>query len=104
MSSLKKLIASILRYRPWGTIKPGDLEETISKIIEVSRPVSIIERDPSYRVLENYYVYKPFVKVVIAETEEGPQYFVEEYGLTPSDEETLNKIVEILIDEIKPPS
>ncbi|OYT37644.1 MAG: protein kinase [Desulfurococcales archaeon ex4484_58] len=82
----------------------GEVGRAIRSIIMPAEPVQIVARDPSFRVIESYYVYKPFVKVTIAETDEGPQYFVEEYGLTPEDKEILDKLMEILMDEIRPPT
>ncbi len=79
-------------------------EEIVRSIIAPAGPVQIAERDPSWRIIESYYIYKPFVKVVIAETDTGPKYFVEEYGLTPADMEVLKKLTEILLDEIRPPT
>ncbi|MCD6487838.1 MAG: type II/IV secretion system ATPase subunit [Desulfurococcales archaeon] len=72
-------------------------------IVPVKEPIQIAPRDPSWQIIESYYVYKPFVKVVIADTPEGPMYFVEEYGLTKEDRVVLNKLMDILMDEIKPP-
>lgn len=65
--------------------------------------VEVKQRDPSWKVLDSYYVYKPFAKITIAETPEGVMYFVEEQALTEEDKTLLNKLYEILIDEIRPP-
>lgn len=77
--------------------------ETVRTVIPITEPIQITTRDPSWRVIESYYVYKPFVKVTIAETPEGPVYYVEEYGLTLEDKIVLDKLTQILMDEIKPP-
>ncbi|MET1160142.1 MAG: ATPase, T2SS/T4P/T4SS family [Thermoprotei archaeon] len=100
---MKKIIGKLVTRVPKKPVH-REIGEALEAVVSVSEPVRVIARDPSYRVIESYYVYKPFVKVVIAETEEGPQYFVEEYGLTPEDKEALDKLTEILMDEIKPPS
>ncbi|WP_448579468.1 type II/IV secretion system ATPase subunit [Thermosphaera sp.] len=84
--------------------KKEEKKLTIERVMPVEEPLRIVERDPSWRVLESYYVYKPFVKVTIAETPTGPMYFVEEQGLTPEDKSILSKLAEILMDEIHPPS
>ncbi|MEM4014218.1 type II/IV secretion system ATPase subunit, partial [Desulfurococcus sp.] len=60
-------------------------------------------RDPSWRILDSYYIYKPFVKITIAETPKGPMYFVEEQGLDNEDKIALEKLYEILMDEIRLP-
>ncbi len=108
MESLKKLLKvsrGARRPRPAVITKREELrEEIVKSIVAPPGPVQIAERDPSWRIIESYYIYKPFVKIVIAETDTGPRYFVEEYGLTPADNEVLRKLTQILIDEIRPPS
>lgn len=76
------------------------LRESIAAIEEL---VQVSQRDPSWRVLDSYYIYKPFVKITIAETPKGPTYFVEEQGLDEEDRAALEKLYEILMDEIRPP-
>jgi len=83
--------------------KSEEIGEVLKTSLLISEPVQYVSRDPSYRIIESYYVHKPFVKVSIAETDEGPMYFVEEHGLTPEDKIALEKLTEILMDEIKPP-
>ncbi len=80
------------------------VEEAVRTILPLVEPIQVTPRDPSWRVIESYYVYRPFVKVTIAETPEGPVYFVEEYGLTIEDKLVLDKLTQILLDEIKPPT
>jgi len=82
---------------------PREVGEAVRTVIPIVEPIQITPRDPSWRVIESYYVYKPFVKVTIAETPEGPVYYVEEYGLTLEDKSVLDKLTQILMDEIKPP-
>ncbi len=92
------------KKKPRG-LRAGQREmEAIRHVIMPTEPIQVARRDPSWRIMESYYVYKPFVKVVIAETPQGPMYFVEEYGLTPTDRAVLEKLTEILMDEIKPPT
>jgi len=76
------------------------IKESITAIEEM---VQVAERDPSWRVLDSYYIYKPFVKITVAETPKGPMYFVEEQGLSDEDKVALDKLYEILMDEIRPP-
>jgi flagellar protein FlaI len=99
-------LASILtiRKKPKKIVEKEEKKLTIERVMPVEEPLRIVERDPSWRVLESYYVYKPFVKITIAETPTGPMYFVEEQGLTPDDKSILSKLAEILMDEIHPPS
>ncbi len=108
MESLKKIFRlsrGARRPKPAVISKREELrEEIVKSIVAPAGPVQIAERDPSWRIIESYYIYKPFVKIVIAETDTGPRYFVEEYGLTPADNEVLKKLTQILIDEIKPPT
>ncbi len=101
--TLKKIISRLSR-KPIEISSEEEIGRAIRAAVTPSEPVQIVTRDPSYRVIESYYVYKPFVKVTIAETEEGPHYFVEEYGLTPEDKQVLERLTEILMDEIKPPT
>ena len=111
MPSLKKILQSrVLSKMGKKKKKPRSLRaaqaemEAIRHVIMPTEPIQVARRDPSWRIMESYYVYKPFVKVVIAETPQGPMYFVEEYGLTPTDRAVLEKLTEILMDEIKPPT
>ncbi|MEM1834607.1 MAG: type II/IV secretion system ATPase subunit [Thermosphaera sp.] len=99
-------LASILtiRKKPKKTLGKEEKKLSIERVMPVEEPLKIVERDQSWRVLESYYVYKPFVKITIAETPTGPMYFVEEQGLTPEDKSVLSKLAEILMDEIHPPS
>ncbi|RLG88230.1 MAG: protein kinase, partial [Thermoprotei archaeon] len=108
MESFKRILIKLLRRetrkRPPTRKGPGEVAEAVRTLIVPAEPIQIATRDPSWRIIESYYVYKPFVKVVIADTPEGPMYFVEEYGLTPEDKEVLEKLTDILIEEIKPPT
>ncbi len=111
MPSLKKILQGRVlsrmgkKKRKTRSLRAGQAEmEAIRHVIMPTEPIQVARRDPSWRIMESYYVYKPFVKVVIAETPQGPMYFVEEYGLTPTDRAVLEKLTEILMDEIKPPT
>jgi len=110
LPSLKKILQSRVftkksKKRKPRSLRAGQAEmEAIRHVIMPTEPIQVARRDPSWRIMESYYVYKPFVKVVIAETPQGPMYFVEEYGLTPTDRAVLEKLTEILMDEIKPPT
>ncbi len=84
--------------------RPLEVEEAVRAAIPLVEPIQVTPRDPSWRVIESYYVYRPFVKITISETPEGPVYFVEEYGLTIEDKLVLDKLTQILMDEIRPPS
>jgi len=83
-----------------GEEKAKIIKESITAIEEM---VQVTQRNPSWRVLDSYYIYKPFVKITVAETPKGPVYFVEEQGLSDEDKEALEKLYEILMDEIRPP-
>ncbi|ADI32084.1 type II/IV secretion system ATPase subunit [Staphylothermus hellenicus] len=108
MQSLRKILSRFSRGEEKRRLKkiPGEEEvsEAVKSIIVPVEPIQVAKRDPSWRIIESYYVYKPFVKVIITETPQGPMYFVEEYGLTPSDKEVLEKLTNILMDEIRPPT
>lgn len=108
MQSLRKILSKFSRGERREKLRklPGEgaVTEAVRSIIVPAEPIQIAKRDPSWRIIESYYIYKPFVKVVIAETPRGPMYFVEEYGLTPSDKEVLEKLTDILMDEIRPPT
>lgn len=104
MKKLLRLAKGGKRPRLAGFRREEIGEEIVRSIVAPTGPVQVAERDPSWRIIETYYIYKPFVKVVIAETDSGPKYFVEEYGLTPADNEILKRLTEILIDEIRPPT
>jgi len=93
-----------IRKKPKEIVEKEEKKLTIERVMPVEEPLRIVERDPGWRVLESYYVYKPFVKITIAETPTGLMYFVEEQGLTPDDKSILSKLAEILMDEIHPPS
>ena len=97
-----KLVKNIFSRRKEEK-RPKEVEEAVRTVIPLVEPIQVTPRDPSWRVIESYYVYKPFVKVTIAETPEGPVYYVEEYGLTMEDKVVLDKLTQILMDEIKPP-
>jgi len=101
--SIKKIIYRLAR-REQTPPSEEEVTSAVTTAILPTEPVQVVARDPSYRVIESYYVYKPFVKVTIAETDEGPQYFVEEYGLTPQDKIVINELTNILMDEIRPPT
>uniref|UniRef100_A0A7C4HBJ7 Protein kinase n=1 Tax=Staphylothermus marinus TaxID=2280 RepID=A0A7C4HBJ7_STAMA len=106
MVSFKKLLLNLTRFskREREGKKVEEVVDVVKSSLLISEPVHIVTRDPSLRVFESYYVYKPFVKVSIAESPEGLMYYVEEYGLTPEDKLILDKLSEILMDEIKPPA
>ncbi len=107
MASIKRIIfrLSRIKHKPEKvSSKEEELTGALKSALLLGEPVQVVARDPSYRVIESYYVHKPFVKVTIAETDEGPMYFVEEYGLTPEDKEVLEKLTNILMDEIRPPT
>ncbi len=90
-------------FRKGKEEQPREVEEAVRTVIPLVEPIQVTPRDPSWRVIESYYVYKPFVKVTIADTPEGPVYYVEEYGLTIEDKAVLDKLTQILMDEIRPP-
>ncbi len=94
-----------LKKKPGPRAKKLVLEEAaLRAVLPKGEPIQVMPRDPGWRVIESYYVYKPFVKVTVADTPDGPMYFVEEYGLTPEDKVALDKLTQILMDEIKPPT
>ena len=63
-------------------------------------------RDPSYKVVESYWVHNPFAKVTIVSlpgSEGSFQYFVEEAPLDGREREAWKKLVAILRKELRPP-
>ncbi|WP_440060314.1 type II/IV secretion system ATPase subunit [Thermogladius sp. 4427co] len=83
--------------------KQSEIAELIKAVVRTEEPVKLVAREPGSRILDSYYVYKPFVKVTIAESGEGIVYYVEEFGLTEEDKQVLDKLIQIVIDEIRPP-
>jgi flagellar protein FlaI len=82
----------------------SELGEIVRALTPVEEPLQLLSREPGSKILDSYYVYKPFVKVSIAETREGLMYFIEEFGLTEEDKQVLSKLSDIVMDEIKPPA
>ncbi|MEM1628257.1 MAG: ATPase, T2SS/T4P/T4SS family [Desulfurococcaceae archaeon] len=79
-----------------------DSQKTISAML-LGLSIEISKRDPSWKVLDSYYVYRPFSKITIAETPTGPVYFVEEQELTHEEIKIVAKLYDIFLDEIRPP-
>ncbi|MEM3926308.1 MAG: ATPase, T2SS/T4P/T4SS family [Desulfurococcaceae archaeon] len=79
-----------------------DSQKTISAMLP-GLSIEISKRDPSWKVLDSYYVYRPFSKITIAETPTGPVYFVEEQELTHEEIKIVAKLYDIFLDEIRPP-
>ena len=77
----------------------------LKKLLEELRlpVVEFIKRDPSYKVLESYYVLPPFIRVTIADTGKNLMYFVEEPLLSDDEKYTHYKLIDIILDELKPP-
>ncbi|MEM0355891.1 MAG: type II/IV secretion system ATPase subunit [Desulfurococcaceae archaeon] len=98
MSFIKRFIFGKGVRKPESSVAM-DLASEVLK----TEGVFVSRRDPSYKVIESYYVQRPFAKVSIVSTTEGPQYFVEEYGLEPDEKITLDLLMKILMDEIRPP-
>ncbi len=82
----------------------SELGELVKAITPVEEPLRLLIREPGSKVLDSYYVYKPFVKVTVAETKEGVVYYVEEFGLTEEDRAVLEKLTDIVMDEMRPPA
>ena len=73
---------------------------------EVREPVVYLPLKPEYKVIETYWVRKPFAKAVIVRIEElGGQYayFVDEVKLTEAERRALDKLIDILSVELTPP-
>jgi flagellar protein FlaI len=59
-----------------------------------------------FKVIEDYYVYKPFARIKIVKSRSlgaGLYYFVEESPMSEEEEESYNKIMGILSKEMDPP-
>ncbi|MCS7364915.1 MAG: type II/IV secretion system ATPase subunit [archaeon GB-1867-035] len=82
-------------------VKPGK-----EAVLELERePVTILSVKPEYEVIESYYVYEPYAKInIVSIPEEGGAlaYYVEEYRLTKDEKETFEKLVDLLVEELKP--
>lgn len=71
-----------------------------------SPKVEYLPLKPENNIIEEYWVVKPFAKVVIASVPEmGDQrmYFVQEVQLTPEEEQAKRKLFDILSVELEPP-
>ena len=79
--------------------KRKDSKSSIKKVIEVK------ELDPTYKVVESYWVIEPFAKVHIVESPEYEnfQYFVDEVKLDERENAVKEKIIDILGKELEPP-
>lgn len=82
--------------------KPGEKVEE-----KAGDSVVLLPLKEHYRILEEYWVTRPYAKVRIAEVPElGNQrmYFVEEVQLTRGERSVLEKLVDILAVELEPPA
>ncbi len=66
--------------------------------------VEFVELSGDYEVLEDYWIYEPFVRVEIVKLpgEGGLMYYVDEYKLSEEEREVFEKLVELLIEELRP--
>jgi len=68
--------------------------------------IVVKSREPSYKVIESYWVHNPFAKVTIVSlpgSEGSFQYFVEEAPLDERERRAKEKLVAILHKELRPP-
>jgi len=80
------------------------VEEIIKGIIK-REPITILPLKPTYTIIETYYVYEPFAKVnIVSIPEKGGMlgYYVEEFTLSMDEQEILEKLVDILTEELEP--
>ncbi len=80
-------------------------EKKKEKISE-KEEITYVPLKKHYKIIEEYWVTKPFAKVIIAEIPEmGNQrvYFVEESRLTQEEKKAVDKLVDILSVELEPP-
>ncbi|MCS7386127.1 MAG: type II/IV secretion system ATPase subunit [archaeon GB-1867-005] len=86
-----------------GRKEPGLGEEVIAAIEK--EPVVILPLKPEYEIIESYYVYEPYAKVNIVSIPEAGgalAYYVEEYRLSEDEKDTFEKLVDILVEELRP--
>ena len=98
-SSLAEKLSKLLRRRGKRRV-----EEIIKGIIK-REPITILPLKPTYTIIETYYVYEPFAKVnIVSIPEKGGMlgYYVEEFTLTRDEQEILEKLVDILTEELEP--
>jgi len=98
-SSLAEKLSKLLRRRGKKRV-----EEIIKGIIK-REPITILPLKPTYTIIETYYVYEPFAKVnIVSIPEKGGMlgYYVEEFTLTRDEQEILEKLIDILTEELEP--
>ena len=74
--------------------------ETLEK-----EPVTVLPLGEDYKIVESYYVYEPFAKInIVSIPEQGGAlaYYVEEYKLTEDEKQSFEKLVDLLVEELKP--
>jgi len=74
--------------------------------VEEKKDIIVHPREPSFKVVESYWVHNPFAKVNILSLPESKgsfQYFVEEAPLDKKEEKAHERLVTILNKELKPP-
>ena len=84
--------------------KKKKVEEILMSIIR-REPITVLPIKPTYTVIESYYVYEPFAKVnIVTIPERGGMlgYYVEEFTLTPEEHEILERLIDILTEELEP--
>ncbi len=97
--SLAEKLSKLLRRRGKKRV-----EEIIKGIIK-REPITILPLKPTYTIIETYYVYEPFAKVnIVSIPEKGGMlgYYVEEFTLSGDEQEILEKLVDILTEELEP--
>jgi len=80
------------------------VEEILMSIIR-REPITVLPIKPTYTIIESYYVYEPFAKVnIVTIPERGGMlgYYIEEFTLTPEEHEILEKLIDILTEELEP--
>ncbi|RLG78305.1 MAG: protein kinase, partial [Thermoprotei archaeon] len=98
-SSLAEKLSKLIRRRGKKRV-----EEIIKGIIK-REPITILPLKPTYTIIETYYVYEPFAKVnIVSIPEKGGMlgYYVEEFTLTRDEQEILEKLIDILTEELEP--
>ena len=98
-----------------GKKKEKELEIKRKKIEYWNEEIEYTEEDviyflpvrPEYKVIDEYWVVEPYAKVKIVSIPQlGGQlaYFVEEVKLTPAEKKVVEKLIDILSVEMKPPA
>ncbi len=82
-------------------LKKKNVEEVVDVGIQTKKP------EPTYQILDEYYIKEPYSKINIVkspELGEGLYYYSIEDPLSPSENDTYQKLMKILSKELEPPT